>query len=102
WTPCVGPVLAAILFTAGAQDNVGEGVRLLSAYSLGIGLPFILAAYFAGPFMRLMPRMRPYMGTVEKTMGALLVLTGILFMTGSMNKLAYWLLEIWPNLGRVG
>ncbi|MGI9464139.1 MAG: cytochrome c biogenesis CcdA family protein, partial [Aestuariivirgaceae bacterium] len=101
WTPCVGPVLAAILFTAGAQDNVGEGVRLLSAYSLGIGLPFILAACFAGPFMRAMPRMRPYMGAVEKTMGGLLVLTGILFLTGSMNKLAYWLLEIWPNLGRV-
>ncbi|NNE24576.1 MAG: cytochrome c biogenesis protein CcdA [Rhizobiales bacterium] len=102
WTPCVGPVLAAILFTAGAQENVGEGVKLLSAYSLGMGLPFILAAAFAGPFMRLMPRLRQRMGVVEKAMGGLLVLTGILFLTGSMNTIAFWMLEAWPSLGRVG
>ncbi len=102
WTPCVGPVLAAILFTASTQQNVGEGIRLLSAYSLGIGLPFLLAAGFAGPFMRLMPRFRPYMRFVEGVMGAFLILTGLLLMTGNMNKIAYWLLELWPGLSRVG
>jgi len=96
WTPCVGPVLATILVGAGAQDTVGEGVKLLSAYSAGIGLPFLLAAAFAGPFMRLMTRFRRHLGTVEKIIGGLLVLTGILFFTGTMSTIAYFLLEYMP------
>jgi len=102
WTPCVGPVLAAILFAAGAEESIAEGVRLLTAYALGLGLPFIIAAFFAGPFMRWMIRFRQHMGKVEKVMGVLLVATGILFVTGSMNTLAYWILELAPGLGRIG
>jgi cytochrome c-type biogenesis protein len=99
WTPCVGPVLAAILFTAGAQDTAGAGAWLLFAYSLGMGAPFVLAALFAGPFLRLMRRFRRHMGTVEKVMGVMLVLTGILFITGSMSTIAYWMIEFMPALG---
>lgn len=102
WTPCVGPVLAAILVTAGGQDEIGHGVQLLTAYSLGIGLPFLLAAAFAKPFMNFMVHFRKHLGTVEKVMGVLLVATGILFMTGGMNKIAFWMLEYLPSLGRVG
>ena len=99
WTPCVGPVLAVILFGAGAKETVGEGVKLLSAYSAGIGLPFILAAVFVGPFMGFMGRFRRHLGKVEKVIGVLLVVTGILFLTGGMSTMAYFLLEYMPQVG---
>lgn len=102
WTPCVGPVLAAILFYAGQEADVVRGAGLLFVYSLGIGIPFLLAAMFAGPFMKLMRRFRHHMGKVEKVMGGLLVLTGILFLTGSMSTLSYLLLEWFPVLGTIG
>ncbi|HUS96681.1 MAG TPA: cytochrome c biogenesis protein CcdA [Hyphomicrobiaceae bacterium] len=102
WTPCVGPVLAAILFMAGAKETAWQGAGLLFAYSLGIGLPFLLAALFAGPFIKLMKRMRAHLGLVEKVMGALLVVTGVLFMTGQMSNMAYWMLKIFPALGTIG
>jgi len=102
WTPCVGPVLAAILFVAGTEDTVASGAALLAVYSLGIGLPFLLASLFAGPFMALMRRFRAHMDKVEKTMGALLVLTGVMFLTGQMATLSYWLLETFPGLAKFG
>ncbi len=102
WTPCVGPVLAAILFVAGAEGSVLEGSTLLTAYALGIGLPFLAAALAARPFMSFMARFRRYLGMVEKVMGGLLVLTGILFLTGTMSEIAYWILEAFPALGRIG
>jgi len=102
WTPCVGPVLAAILFVAGAEGSVLEGSTLLTAYALGIGLPFLGAALAARPFMAFMARFRRYLGAVEKTMGGLLVITGVLFLTGTMSEIAFWILEAFPALGRIG
>jgi len=102
WTPCVGPILAAILFVAGAEESVGHGAALLGSYAAGIGLPFLAATLFAGPFLRLMSRLRGAMGIVEKVLGGLLVGTGILFITGGMADIAYWILETFPSLGRVG
>ena len=102
WTPCVGPVLAAILFLAGQEANVLRGAMLLLAYALGIGIPFILAAVFFRPFMDAMKRFRKHIGLVEKVTGGLLVLTGILFITGAMSWLAYYMLELFPGLGTIG
>jgi len=102
WTPCVGPALAAILFVAGSEDQVLYGASLLSVYALGIGIPFILAAAAIGPFMSFMQRFRQYLGRIEQMMGGLLVLTGVLFITGSMNEIGFWLLEMFPALGRIG
>lgn len=102
WTPCVGPVLAAILFIAGAEDTAMRGALLLGAYSLGIGIPFILAAVFARQFLGFMARFRRHMGTVEKVMGGLLVLTGIAFMTGAMPLVAQWMLETFPVFSTIG
>lgn len=99
WTPCVGPVLAAILFTAGAQETAGEGAALLAAYAFGIGAPFVLAAFFIKPFMGLMQRFRRHMGLVEKIMGGFLVLTGVLFITNAMSVIANWMLNYVPALG---
>ncbi|WP_428645979.1 cytochrome c biogenesis CcdA family protein [Roseibium sp.] len=102
WTPCVGPILAAILFVAGAKETVGEGALLLSAYALGLGVPFLVAALFAGPFLNFMKRFRKHMGVVEKAMGGVLVLTGLMFLTGQMAVLSYWLLETFPALQTIG
>jgi cytochrome c-type biogenesis protein len=102
WTPCVGPVLAAILLVAGAEDTARRGATLLAAYSIGIGAPFMLAALFAGPFMRAMSRMRRYIPMVEKTVGGALVITGALFLTGAMPRIAGWLLTNFPAFAAIG
>ncbi len=102
WTPCVGPILATILFLAGSEQTTSRGALLLFVYALGIGLPFVLAALFAGPFMRLMVRFRKHIGLIEKIMGGALVVTGILFLTGGIPFLSYLLLEWFPQLGAVG
>ena len=93
WTPCVGPVLAAILFTAAGQDTAAQGARLLFAYGLGMTMPFIAAAFFIGPFMRLMTRFRKYMGVIEKIMGAMLILFGLLIATNNISIIAQWMLD---------
>ena len=102
WTPCVGPVLAAVLFVAGGEDSVARGAALLTAYAMGIGLPFLAASLAARPFMAFAARFRRGVVLVEKTMGALLVITGVLFLSGNFSVLAYWMLETFPSLGQVG
>jgi len=102
WTPCVGPVLATILLVAGSDDSALYGASLLGAYAAGLGTPFVAAAFAARPFGAFMARFRQHAGMVEKVLGGLLVATGILFVTGSMAELSYWLLENFPTLSRIG
>ena len=102
WTPCIGPVLGPILTLAGGRSTVGEGALLLFAYSIGLGIPFLIAAVFSGAFMRFMTKFRVHLGRVEKAIGGLLVLAGIFFVTGGVSTAAYWLLEMFPALGQLG
>ena len=102
WTPCIGPILGPILTLAGGRETVGEGAVLLAAYSAGLGVPFLVAALFSDAFMRFLARFRVHVGRVEKVMGALLVLAGVLFLTGGIQTASYWLLEHVPALGRLG
>ncbi len=102
WTPCIGPVLGPILTLAGGSETVGGGALLLAVYSLGLGIPFLVAALFSGSFMRFLGRFRVHLGRVEKVIGALLVAAGVLFITGGMQSMSYWLLETFPLLGRLG
>ncbi|MFK7875592.1 MAG: cytochrome c biogenesis CcdA family protein [Paracoccaceae bacterium] len=99
WTPCVGPVLAAILFTAAGSDTAGHGAMLLFVYGVGMTAPFILAALFIAPFMRWMSGFRRHLGLVEKIMGGLLIVFGLLIATNSMNYIAQWMLEVGPDIG---
>jgi cytochrome c-type biogenesis protein len=102
WTPCIGPVLGAILGIAGAEATVEKGAVLLATYSLGLGIPFLLASLFAGAFLDFMKRFRAHLGRVEQVMGGLLVVTGILIITGQISNFAFWLLSVFPSLGQIG
>ncbi|MDH3741470.1 MAG: cytochrome c biogenesis CcdA family protein [Hyphomicrobiales bacterium] len=102
WTPCIGPVLAAILAIAATEESVSSGAFLLFIYSMGLGVPFLLAALGMERFLEFAKKFRPYLPTVEKAMGGLLVLTGVAFMTGAMQSMAYWLLEAFPGLANLG
>ena len=102
WTPCVGPILAAILFVAGSEESVIYGMSLLATYSVGLGAPFIGAAIAMRPFLTFIQRFRHQMKNVERVIGLLLVMTGVLFLTGSFSGIAYWMLEKFPGLGMVG
>lgn len=102
WTPCIGPVLAAILAVAASEMTVHKGAGLLAVYSLGLGIPFVLAAFAIKPFLRFAASMRHRLRVVEMVMGGLLVLTGLAFLTGKMSMLAFWLLETFPVLGSIG
>ena len=102
WTPCVGPVLAAILFVAGGEESVGRGASLLAAYSMGIGLPFIIAGLFAAKFIHWANRFKAHMRKIEIALGSMLVATGILFITGMMPVIANWMLETMPFFATIG
>jgi cytochrome c-type biogenesis protein len=102
WTPCIGPILAAILALAGTEDTVARGASLLAVYSAGLGIPFIVAALAMAPFMRFMQRFRAHFGIVERVVGVLLVVTGIAFMTGGVQRASYWLLDAFPGLANLG
>ncbi len=102
WTPCIGPILASILFVAAQQDSVGESTLLLSVYAAGLGLPFLIAAAFVQPFQRFLLRIRPHLRLVEAAMGLFLIAIGIAFLAGVFSEAAFWLLEAFPALGQIG
>ena len=80
---------------------MGAGISLLFVYSLGLGIPFILAAVAIRPFLAFMKRFKSHFGTLEKVMGALLVITGLLFLLGGQNWFGQWMLETFPGLARI-
>jgi cytochrome c-type biogenesis protein len=102
WTPCIGPILAAILAVAASEATVTKGAGLLAIYSLGLGVPFMIAALAVEPFAAFLVRFRSYLPYVEKTMGALLVLTGLAFLFGVFTQLNTWLIEMFPVLQTIG
>jgi cytochrome c-type biogenesis protein len=102
WTPCIGPVLAVILALAATEDSVSRGALLLGVYSAGLGVPFMAAALGVERFLGFLQRFRRHLGSVERATGVLLVITGVLFLTGTIQTMGYWLLEAFPALGQLG
>jgi cytochrome c-type biogenesis protein len=104
WTPCIGPILATILAVAASEATVTKGAGLLAVYSLGLGIPFIVAAFFVQPFARFLARFRRHLLQVERAMGVLLVVTGVAFLpqVGLISAFSNWLLEAFPALGKIG
>ena len=102
WTPCIGPILAAILSVAAAEATVTKGAGLLAVYSAGLGIPFLVAAFMVEQFSSLFARMKRHLVNVERAMGVLMVLTGIGFLTGAVSSVSIWLLETFPGLQNFG
>ena len=98
WTPCIGPVLGAILTMSANTTEIGTGVTLLAFYSLGLGLPFLAAAAFTGFFLNSMKSMRRIGRPFQIGAGAIMVAMGIAMVTGHLTSLAYWILELAPGL----
>ena len=97
WTPCIGPVLGTVLTYGMTRANVGNGLFLLSFYSLGLALPFILAALLTGQFLHASKRMRRALPALEKLSGAILVLAGVLLVTGSFTVLSGYFVKLTPE-----
>ena len=102
WTPCIGPILGAILLYASQQATVSEGVLLLAAYSAGLGIPFVLSGLAINEFFAAFGRVRRHMKAVEYVSGALLVGVGLLLMTDRLAVLAQWFSRMFPALTRIG
>ena len=96
WTPCIGPILAGILAIAGSQDTIGQGVRLLAVYSLGLGVPFMATALMIDRFIAAKGRIGRYYHTIELISGALLVVIGMLIFTNRFTVIAKWLSPYLP------
>ena len=96
WTPCIGPILGAILTLAAAQASVGHGAALLTAYSIGLAVPFLLTALALDRFLAWFQRFRPYLVWVEQIAGILLILLGLLLLTDRFTLLASWLQGLTP------
>ncbi len=101
WTPCIGPILGAILAVAGAQAEMMHGILLLATYSLGLGIPFLLAALATDSFLRWAQHFKAHFGMIEKVSGVLLILVGILIFLGSFSIISAWLIEWFPALADI-
>jgi cytochrome c-type biogenesis protein len=91
WTPCIGPVLTVILATASIQETLGQGVLLLVAYSLGLGIPFLLAGL---GLLKLFGRLKPYLRPISIVSGVLLTLFGVIMVTGNISTLSNWFSDV--------
>lgn len=102
WTPCIGPVLGVILTASAMQGSVSGGVTLLSAYALGLGIPFILSAIFMRELVGRLKVLRHAGRPLQVVAGLIMVLMGLAMVTGRLTEFSYWLLEQFPILGRIG
>jgi len=102
WTPCIGPILATILTLAASQEHFSQGIALLAVYSLGLGIPFIMASIAINGFLRASQRIKKHLRSIELTIGALLIVTGLAIFTGSLQNLGFYLIEVFPWLARIG
>jgi cytochrome c-type biogenesis protein len=102
WTPCIGPILGAILLYASQQETVAQGVVLLSSYSAGLGVPFIVSALAINRFFRASSQLKRHMHAVEVVSGVLLVGVGVLLLTDRLTLLAQWFSRVFPALSRIG
>ena len=102
WTPCLGPILATILALAADTANPAKGTILLATYAAGLGVPFVLVAFFFPYMSGLLTWMKSHMQRIEQAMGALLCIVGLMMITGQFTRLSWWILEYFPTLSTIG
>tara|TARA_B100000686_G_C16701493_1_gene923689 strand:- start:142 stop:858 length:717 start_codon:yes stop_codon:yes gene_type:complete len=102
WTPCIGPILGSVLVMAATEENINKGMLLLSFYSLGLAIPFIISGVLIDKFLFFSKSFRKYMSIVSKVAGVILLLTGIAVITGQLQVFGFFLLELFPFLNNIG
>ncbi len=102
WTPCIGPVLGSILALSASEATISNGIILLSFYSLGLAIPFILSGYYMTVFLNSKKGFGKYYGRITKTGGALLLITGLLIVTNQIQVISYYILTIFPFFATFG
>ena len=102
WTPCIGPILGSILVLAATEESINKGVLLLTFYSFGLALPFILSGYLIQKFLIFSKNFKKNINLVSKSGGIILLITGILILTNQLQALGYYLLNIFPFLQNFG
>jgi len=102
WTPCIGPILGSILVLASTEENLGRGIMLLSFYSVGLAIPFILSGYLMQKFLIFSKNFKKNINKVTKIGGIILLITGVLIITNQLQALGYYLLDVLPFLQNFG
>ncbi len=102
WTPCIGPILGSILALAAIEENISKGTLLLSFYSLGLALPFIVSGILIDKLLFFSKNFRKYISTITRAGGIILLLTGIAILTGQLQILGFFILKYFPSLGNIG
>ena len=102
WTPCIGPVLGSILALAATESSIGKGILLLSFYSLGLAIPFVLSGYGISKFLEFSKNFKKNISRISILGGIILLITGILIITNKLQIIGYFLLEVLPFLGNIG
>lgn len=102
WTPCIGPILGAILTVSAASASVTSGITLLAIYSIGLGVPFVLAAMFTSGLAARLRAIRRLGQILQLVAGGIMILMGLAMITGRLSTFAYWLLGTFPALARIG
>ena len=102
WTPCIGPVLGSIITLAALEKNIAEGILLLSFYSLGLAIPFIISGILIDKFLLFSKNFNKYTSAITKAGGTILLLTGIAILTDKLQVLGFFILKYFPSLGNIG
>ena len=102
WTPCIGPILGSIITLAALEESVGRGILLLSFYSLGLAIPFIMSGILFDKFLLFSKNVRKYMSVITKVGGTILLLTGVAILTNQLQVLGFFILEYFPLLNNIG
>ena len=102
WTPCIGPILGSIITLAALEESIGRGILLLSFYSLGLAIPFIISGVLIDKFLLFSKSFKKYTPAITKSGGVILLLTGIAILTGQLQVLGFFILEYFPSLQNLG
>jgi len=102
WTPCIGPILGSVLTIAAVEENLVKSIFLLSWYSLGLAIPFIISGILINKFLYFSKNLQKHLSIIVKSGGFILLLTGIAILTGQLQVLGFFILENFPSLGNIG
>jgi cytochrome c-type biogenesis protein len=102
WTPCIGPILGSILAYASMENSIYRGVLLLSIYSLGLAVPFVVSSLILKKFLIFSKKSKSYLNTIKKFSGIILLITGLLIVTGKLQIIGFYLIQFFPVLQKLG